>query len=242
MQESIVLSLSWEALKIKHLLPQDWLTVMGDEFEQPYMKALQDFLRQEKKAGRVMYPEDSDIFKALDATPFEKVKVVILGQDPYHGQGQAHGLSFSVRKGIPLPPSLRNIYKEIEREFATQMTRNGDLTHWAHQGVLLLNATLTVRRTDAGSHQGRGWEQFTDAVIRAINDRHEHVVFMLWGSSAQKKGAFIDHAKHLVLTAPHPSPLSAHRGFLGCGHFEKANDDLRQHGRDTIDWVAQPLG
>lgn len=217
-------------------LPQDWFAVVGTQFDQPYMAKLKEFLLQEKKSGQAVYPKGADIFNAFNTTPFDKVKVVILGQDPYHGEGQAHGLSFSVRQGVPLPPSLVNIYKEIEREFGIRMQRNGDLTHWAEQGVLLLNATLTVRRDSAGSHQGKGWEEFTDAVIRAINDKHEHVVFLLWGAYAQKKGAFIDQKKHLVLTSPHPSPLSAHRGFLGCGHFGKANDYLHQHGRETIVW------
>ena len=202
------------------------------------MAALNDFLRQEKEAGHAVYPPESDIFNALALTPFAKIGVVILGQDPYHGPGQAHGLSFSVRDGVALPPSLRNIYKEIEGELGVTMPRKGDLSGWARQGVLLLNATLTVRAAQAGSHQKRGWEFFTDAVIRAVNDGREHAVFMLWGAHAQKKGAFIDRGKHLVLEAPHPSPLSAHRGFLGCGHFKQANDYLTQHGRDPIDWTA----
>ncbi|MBI3442047.1 MAG: uracil-DNA glycosylase [Proteobacteria bacterium] len=225
-------------------LSPDWLTVLEGEFRQPYMATLKEFLLQEKKSGRTVYPRGSEIFNALNTTPFDQVRVVILGQDPYHGPGQAHGLSFSVRKGVEKPPSLINIYKEIEQEFGIKMPPHGDLTGWAQQGVLLLNATLTVRQSAAGSHQGKGWEQFTDAVIRAINDKHRHVVFMLWGSYAQKKGAFIDRTKHLVLTAPHPSPLSAHRGFLGCGHFKKANDYLLQHQRGAIDWSlaeATPL-
>lgn len=219
-------------------LDPNWMTVVGDEFEQPYMKALKDFLQQEKAAGRTVYPKGGDIFNALNTTSFDKVKVVILGQDPYHGPDQAHGLAFSVRSGTALPPSLQNIYKEIEREFEVKMPRRGDLTGWARQGVLLLNATLTVQAANAGSHQGRGWERFTDAVIRALNDRGEHIVFLLWGSYAQKKCAFIDRARHLVLQAPHPSPLSAHRGFLGCGHFKQANAYLVQHGRTPIDWTA----
>ncbi|MDI1226360.1 MAG: uracil-DNA glycosylase [bacterium] len=213
-------------------LDSSWKNIVGSEFAQPYMLKLQEFLKQEKAAGHVVYPAGSDIFNALNTTPFDKVEVVILGQDPYHGPDQAHGLSFSVRAGVKIPPSLRNIYKEI----GGTMPKTGDLTPWAKQGVLLLNATLTVQAETAGSHQGRGWEQFTDAVIRALNDRGEHIVFMLWGSYAQKKGAFIDRKKHLVLEAPHPSPLSAHRGFLGCGHFIKANEYLKQHGRKQIDW------
>ncbi|HEY8191433.1 MAG TPA: uracil-DNA glycosylase [Alphaproteobacteria bacterium] len=219
-------------------LDPGWMNVIGGEFDQPYMKALKEFLQQEKTTGHIVYPKGDDIFNALNITPFDKVEVVILGQDPYHGADQAHGLAFSVRAGIKPPPSLVNIYKEIQSEFGVEMPRKGDLTGWARQGVLLLNATLTVQAERAGSHQGRGWEQFTDAVIRALNDRGDHIVFMLWGSYAQKKGAFIDRKEHLVLEAPHPSPLSAHRGFLGCGHFKKANDYLAQHGRKPIDWTA----
>jgi len=214
------------------------MDIIGGEFDQPYMKALKSFLQAEKAAKQVVYPRGDDIFNALNITSFDDVEVVILGQDPYHGPDQAHGLSFSVRAGVALPPSLKNIYKEIEQEFDVKMPRKGDLTGWAKQGVLLLNATLTVRATQAGSHQGKGWEQFTDAIIRALNDRGEHIVFMLWGSYAQKKGAFIDRKKHLVLEAPHPSPLSAHRGFLGCGHFKKANDYLVKNGRKPIDWTS----
>jgi uracil-DNA glycosylase len=219
-------------------LDPGWMNVIGGEFDQPYMKALKKFLLQEKSAGRAVYPKRGDIFNALNITPFDKVEVVILGQDPYHGPDQAHGLAFSVRAGVALPPSLVNIYKEIESEFGLKMPRRGDLTGWARQGVLLLNATLTVQAERAGSHQGRGWEQFTDAVIRALNDRVDPIVFMLWGSYAQKKGAFIDRRKHLVLQAPHPSPLSAHRGFFGCGHFKKANYYVAQQGRKPIDWAA----
>lgn len=219
-------------------LEQSWLDRVGGEFEQPYMQNLKAFLQAEKEAGRVIYPKGPEIFNAMNTTPFDAVKVVIIGQDPYHGPDQAHGLAFSVRRGIPVPPSLVNIYKEIESTFGTKMPRHGDLTGWARQGVLLLNATLTVQQANAGSHQKRGWEEFTDAVIRAVNERHEHVVFMLWGSYAQKKGAFIDRKKHLVLQAPHPSPLSAHRGFLGCGHFKKTNDYLVAKGRAPIDWMS----
>ena len=217
-------------------LDPGWHAVIGDQIDQPYMKALKTFLQQQKDEGHVIYPRDSEIFNALNTTAFEKVRVVILGQDPYHGPGQAHGLAFSVREGIAIPPSLQNIYKELNAEFGPRPRGSGDLTHWAAQGVLLLNATLTVRDGAAGSHQNKGWEEFTDAVIRAVNDRHDHVVFMLWGAYAQKKGAVIDRRKHLVLTAPHPSPLSAHRGFLGCGHFKKANDYLAAHGHAPIDW------
>lgn len=217
-------------------LDKSWHDQLSPEFDKPYMATLQSFLQAQKEAGHVIYPTDAEVFNALNTTPFQDVKVVIIGQDPYHGEGQAHGLSFSVRKNVPIPPSLRNIYKEIDSEFGPQKRLSGDLTPWAKQGVLLLNATLTVRRAEAGSHQKKGWEEFTDAIIRAVNDGHEHVVFLLWGSYAQKKGAFIDRKKHLVLEAPHPSPLSAHRGFLGCGHFKGANEYLSHHNKTPIDW------
>ena len=219
-----------------HEIPPPWMDVIGHEFDRPYMTQLEKFLRDERAAGRHVFPAAPDIFNALNTTSFEDVKIVLLGQDPYHGEGQAHGLAFSVQDHVPLPPSLRNIYKEIAAEYGVQMPRTGNLTPWAKQGVLLLNATLTVVQDQAGSHQKRGWEDFTDAIIRAVNDKHLNVVFMLWGSHAQKKGAFIDRKKHLVLEAPHPSPLSAHRGFLGCGHFKKANDYLSSHGKTPIEW------
>jgi uracil-DNA glycosylase len=218
-------------------LDPEWLQQISAEFDKPYMAKLRAFLQQQKDAGKAVYPKGGDIFNALNTTPFSNVKVVILGQDPYHGEGQAHGLSFSVPQGVRKPPSLMNIFKEIEAEYGVKMPQSGNLEGWARQGVLLLNATLTVEQDNAGSHQGKGWEEFTDAVIRTLNDRHEHLVFMLWGSYAQKKGAFIDRGKHLVLQAPHPSPLSAHRGFLGCGHFKKANDYLEDKGRAPIDWM-----
>ncbi len=217
-------------------LEQSWLDVIGGEFDRPYMAQLRKFLQDEKARGKVIYPRGSEIFNALNSTAFDDIKVVIIGQDPYHGEGQAHGLCFSVRKGIAIPPSLINIYKEIESEYGVKMPRHGDLTGWAAQGVLLLNATLTVQQANAGSHQNKGWEEFTDAVIRAVNEKREHVVFLLWGSYAQKKGALIDGKKHLALKAPHPSPLSAHRGFFGCGHFKKANDYLEAQGLAPIDW------
>jgi uracil-DNA glycosylase len=217
-------------------LHPSWLAELGPEFRQPYMQALKEFLRKEKAAGKVIYPAGGDIFNALNTTPFDAVKVVILGQDPYHGPGQAHGLCFSVNKGVRFPPSLLNICKEIQADLGIPMPSHGCLQHWAEQGVLLLNATLTVEQHKAGSHQGRGWERFTDRVIEALNQDREGLVFMLWGGYAQKKGAFIDKDKHLVLTAPHPSPLSAHRGFLGCRHFSQANHWLREHGREPIDW------
>lgn len=217
-------------------LTTDWLRVIGDEFDKPYMAGLRAFLQEQKAARKIIFPKGSEIFNALNVTPFAEIKIVILGQDPYHGPNQAHGLAFSVRDGIRKPPSLMNIYKEIEQDCHVKMPAKGDLTSWARQGVLLLNATLTVEQANAGAHQDKGWEEFTDAVIRAINEEREHVVFMLWGSFAQKKGAFIDRQKHLVLTAPHPSPLSAHRGFLGCSHFSKANEYLAQHGQKQIMW------
>ncbi len=219
-------------------LEQDWLEYLEPEFSAPYMHSLKAFLTAERAAGKTIYPKGADIFNALNTTRLKKVKVVIIGQDPYHGEGQAHGLSFSVPKGVRLPPSLQNIYKEIEAEYGYRMPRTGDLTGWAEQGVLLLNATLTVEAGQAGSHQKRGWEVFTDAVIRVVNEQCRNVVFLLWGSYAQKKGAIIDRSKHLVLESVHPSPLSAHRGFLGNGHFKKANDYLESHGRPPIDWQA----
>lgn len=214
-----------------------WQAALHTEFEKPYMVSLRAFLADTKAAGKVIYPKGGEIFNAFNTTPLDSVNVVIIGQDPYHGPGQAHGLCFSVRNGIALPPSLLNIYKEIEAEYGVKMPRTGDLTSWAQQGVLLLNATLTVEHGLAGSHQNKGWEEFTDAAIRAVNIKRENVVFILWGSYAQKKGAMIDRNRHCVLTAPHPSPLSAHRGFFGCGHFKAANAYLAAHGRNEIDWT-----
>lgn len=215
-----------------------WLEQIGDEFDKPYMQTLKSFLKNEKEKGKIIHPEGDDIFNAMNTTSFEKLRVVILGQDPYHGEGQAHGLSFSVPDGIKPPPSLMNIYKELAQEYNVPIPKSGNLTRWAEQGVLLLNATLTVEHSLAGSHQNKGWEIFTDAIIRAINDHHTHIVFMLWGSYAQKKGAFIDRTKHLVLEAPHPSPLSAHRGFLGCGHFKAANAYLEKNNLGSISWIG----
>jgi uracil-DNA glycosylase len=219
-------------------LSPSWLEHIGAEFDKPYMQTLKSFLKNEKEKGKIIYPKGDDIFNALNTTPFEKLRVVILGQDPYHGEGQAHGLSFSVPDGIKPPPSLMNIYKELVQEYNIPIPKSGNLTRWAEQGVLLLNATLTVEHSLAGSHQNKGWEIFTDAIIRAINDHHSHIVFMLWGSYAQKKGAFIDRTKHLVLEAPHPSPLSAHRGFFGCGHFKAANAYLEKNGVQSISWIG----
>lgn len=217
-------------------LDASWMAQVGDQFQTPRMQALSQFLRAEKAAGKVVYPPGRQIFAALDATPFDRVKVVILGQDPYHGPGQAHGLCFSVQPGVPAPPSLENIFKEIERDLGIPRPDHGYLMPWARQGVLLLNAVLTVERGRAGSHQGKGWEEFTDACVDALNRHREHLVFLLWGSYAQAKGKLIDRQRHLVLKAPHPSPLSAHRGFLGCGHFSRTNDYLRDRGLAPIDW------
>lgn len=219
-------------------LEKDWLDLLQPEFDATYMQSLKAFLAAERQAGKTIYPAGGDIFNAFNTTRLEKVKVVIIGQDPYHGEGQAHGLSFSVPKGVKIPPSLRNIYKEIEAEYGYRMPTSGDLTGWAEQGVLLLNATLTVEAGLAGSHQKRGWELFTDAVIRVVNEKCNHVVFMLWGAYAQKKGAHIDRSKHLILESVHPSPLSAHRGFLGNGHFKSANEYLEKNARPKIDWQA----
>ena len=218
-------------------LDPSWLKVLGKEFDQPYMKQLKTFLQQQKNSGKVIYPPGSQWFSAFNDTPFDKVRVVILGQDPYHGPDQAHGLCFSVLPGVKVPPSLANIYKELASDLGITQPNHGCLTSWAKQGVLLLNATLTVEQANAGAHQGKGWEQFTDQAIRAINDQSEAVVFLLWGSHAQKKGAFIDQSRHLVLKSVHPSPLSAYRGFLGCKHFSATNSYLQQHGRQPIDWL-----
>lgn len=213
-----------------------WAPFLAPEFEQPYMLALKQFLRQEKDQHKVIYPHSSHWFHALEATPLDQVKVVIIGQDPYHQPGQAHGLCFSVRPGVKTPPSLVNIYKELKTDLDITPVAHGYLEHWAQQGVLLLNAVLTVQDSNAGSHQGKGWEQFTDKVIEVVNAQCDNVVFLLWGSYAQKKGAVIDASRHCVLKAPHPSPLAAHRGFFGCRHFSQANAYLEQHGRQAVDW------
>jgi uracil-DNA glycosylase len=217
-------------------LDASWKSRVGAQFERPEMQALAEFLRAEKRAGKVLYPPSPQIFAALDTTPFDAVKVVILGQDPYHGPGQAHGLCFSVLPGVPAPPSLVNVFAEIQRDLGIARPDHGCLIPWARQGVLLLNSVLTVERGLAGSHQGKGWEGFTDACIDALNREREGLVFLLWGSYAQAKGKLIDTRRHRVLKAPHPSPLSAHRGFNGCGHFSRANEYLREHGQTPIDW------
>lgn len=216
-------------------IEESWKSVLRDEFYKPYFNQLTRFIKEEY-AKQEIFPKGKEIFNAFAQCPFDKVKVVILGQDPYHGPGQAHGLSFSVREGIPFPPSLLNIFKEINRDLDQSMPSHGDLTRWADQGVLLLNATLTVRASQAGSHQKKGWEDFTDAVIQNLASQKSNIVFMLWGAYAQKKAAFIDESKHLKLHAPHPSPLSAHRGFIGCGHFSLANEYLEKHGLGIIKW------
>lgn len=222
-------------------LESSWKNHLLDEFKKPYMNDLRGFLKKEISAKKTIYPKGSEYFAALNHTPFDRVKVVILGQDPYHGPNQAHGLCFSVRPGVAIPPSLVNIYKELKSDLGIEPPDHGYLTPWADQGVLLLNATLSVEASKAGSHQGKGWEQFTDAVIDVLNREREGLVFVLWGSYAQKKGAFIDTSKHLVLKGPHPSPLSAHRGFLGCKHFSKINDYLMSRGQAPVNWQLPKL-
>lgn len=217
-------------------LESSWLQQLAPEFDKPYMQQLRAFLAAEKQAEKQVFPRGDEFFGAFRHTPLEQVKVVILGQDPYHGPGQAHGLCFSVRPGVPVPPSLKNIYKEIQAELGCPIPAHGHLTAWAEQGVLLLNSVLSVECARAASHQGKGWEQFTDAVIDVINRQRDGVVFMLWGSYAQRKGAIIDTSRHCVLKAPHPSPLSAYRGFFGCGHFVAANEYLSGRGLAPIDW------
>ncbi len=222
-------------------LESSWLAELREEFEKPYMRDLGDFLRREKQYGKRIFPPGKEIFNAFEYTPLDQVKVVILGQDPYHGEGQAHGLSFSVKPGVRVPPSLQNIYKEIHAELGLPIPSHGYLAHWAEQGVLMLNSVLSVECAEAGSHQGKGWEQFTDRIIELINRQRHNVVFLLWGSYAQRKGAIIDTERHCVLKAPHPSPLSAHRGFFGCGHFVATNQYLEAEGESPIDWQIPEL-
>ena len=217
-------------------LHESWKAPLLPEFNSDYMAALKSFLVAEKAAGKTIYPKSSEWFRALDLTPLDKVRVVILGQDPYHGPGQAHGLCFSVKPGVRPPPSLLNIYKELESDLGLPRPRHGFLEHWAQQGVLLLNSVLTVEMTKAASHSQKGWERFTDAVVRLVSDKPDAVVFMLWGSYAQKKGAIVDASRHLVLKTAHPSPLSAHNGFLGCKHFSQCNAFLSAKGLPPIDW------
>jgi uracil-DNA glycosylase len=213
-----------------------WKMLLEEEFQKPYFQQLADFVKQEVREGKSIFPPGKLIFSAFDHCAPEAVKVVILGQDPYHGDGQANGLAFSVNDGVPFPPSLLNIFKEISSDLGKPMPASGNLARWAEQGVMLLNATLTVRRGEAGSHQNKGWEAFTDAAIRQLAERYEGIAFLLWGSYARKKGAFIDRRRHLVLESAHPSPLSAHRGFLGNRHFSQANAYLQAQGKSPIDW------
>lgn len=218
-------------------IEESWKRVLKDEFEKDYMKTLKAFLQNEKLLGKTIYPPANLIFNAFEHTPFEQVKVVILGQDPYHGQNQAHGLSFSVQKGVPLPPSLQNIFKELQQEFHDfEYPADGDLSPWADQGVLLLNATLTVGAGKAGSHQKRGWEEFTDNIIRTLSEQRTGIIFLLWGKYAQAKANLIDNQKHQILMSPHPSPFSAYSGFFGNNHFKKVNDILEKEGKKAINW------
>ena len=216
-------------------IDESWRQVLQPEFDKPYFELLTSFVRQ-AYATRQCFPPAGQIFRAFDLCPFDQVRVVIIGQDPYHDVNQAHGLCFSVQDGVPIPPSLVNIYKELQRDLGISVPASGNLTHWAEQGVLLLTATLSVEAHKAGSHQGKGWEELTNAAIQALNKQRSNIVFMLWGSYAQRKGQFIDRKRHLVLTAVHPSPLSAYRGFIGCGHFSQANNYLQQHGLAPINW------
>ena len=217
-------------------LEASWKKRLEPEFCKDYMMGLREFLLERKRARAVIYPPGPKIFNALNSTPFEAVRVVILGQDPYHGPGQAHGLCFSVPLGVPTPPSLLNIFKEIENDLGIPVPDHGYLRHWAEQGVLLLNAVLTVERGQPGSHHGKGWERFTDQVVRLLNAERDGLVFLLWGNYALKKGSVIDRNRHLVLAAPHPSPLSASRGFFGCRHFSRANAWLEEHGQAPVEW------
>jgi len=227
---------------MSQVLPDSWQRHLGAEFEAPYMQALRAFLAREKAERKVIYPHSDHWFRAFELTPLDQVRVVVLGQDPYHGPHQAHGLCFSVRPGIPAPPSLQNIYKELAQDVGMTPVSHGFLESWARQGVLLLNSVLTVEQGNAGAHRGQGWEAFTDRAIQVVNEQCDGVVFLLWGSYAQKKASFVDRQKHLVLHAPHPSPLSAHRGFFGQRHFSQANAFLAARGREGIDWQlpAQP--
>jgi len=217
-------------------LHDSWKAPLQPQFDATYMAELKSFLSAERAAGKTIYPKGSEWFAALDATPLESVRVVILGQDPYHGEGQAHGLCFSVQRGVRPPPSLLNIYKEMKTDLGVDLPNHGNLKTWAQQGVLLLNSVLTVEANKAASHQGKGWERFTDAIIQLVNDQPHPVVFILWGSYAQKKAAFVDHTKHLVLKSVHPSPLSVHNGFFGSKPFSQANAFLQSKGRGEIDW------
>ena len=216
-------------------IAEDWKRVIGEEFSKPYFEELIGFVKQEYATSQV-FPAGRNIFRAFDKCPFDKVKVVIIGQDPYHGDGQANGLCFSVNEGVPFPPSLKNIFKEVHDDVGAPIPTSGELDRWAEQGVLLLNSVLTVKAHNAASHAGRGWEIFTDAVVRAIAERKEGVVYMLWGSYAQRKGAIANPERNLILHSVHPSPLSSYRGFFGCKHFSKANDYLKSIGKEPITW------
>lgn len=219
------------------LINESWKAVLADEFEKPYMKDLKAFLQREKQEGKVIFPSGPLIFNAFNHTPFNDVKVVILGQDPYHGNGQAHGLSFSVQKGVSVPPSLRSIYKELQSDISGFVVpQHGELTQWADQGVLLLNATLTVRKAEPASHQKKGWETFTNQAIKSLSEKRSGLVFLLWGKNAQAKIPLIDEKKHTILTAAHPSPYSAYSGFFGCRHFSKTNEILANQGQTPVNW------
>ena len=228
---------------MKYWLEQPcWQVRLHDTFTLPYMRKLDDFLQSEHEAGKIIYPKSEHVFQALNTTAFNQVKVVVLGQDPYHGEGQAHGLCFSVPPDIRVPPSLKNIYKELHQDLGVAIPNHGCLQAWAERGVLLLNSVLTVEQGKAASHQNKGWEQFTDKIIALLNDEKEHVVFILWGAYAQKKGAFIDASKHLVIQGLHPSPLSAQRGFFGQHYFSQTNTYLEKHGHQPIDWTLPVYG
>lgn len=218
-------------------MPTDWNPLLRGEFDKPYWQELQTFVKAERQRG-VVYPPDAEVFSAIRLTPYARTKVLILGQDPYHGPNQAHGLCFSVRSGVPQPPSLVNIFKELEDDLGIPRPRHGNLDSWANQGVLLLNATLTVRAAQAASHQGKGWETFTDQVIRVVNDKPERVVFILWGAYARKKRPLIDTSRHVIIESAHPSPLSAHNGFFGSKPFSRANSALEAQGHQPIDWTV----
>ena len=222
-------------------LEASWLRLLREEFNSDYMRQLRVFLREEKQSGRQVFPPGSDMFNALNSTPFDDVKIVILGQDPYHGEGQAHGLCFSVKPGVPVPPSLRNIYRQLETDVGFEPPGHGFLQAWAQQGVLLLNSVLTVRANQAGSHQGKGWERFTDEIIKVVGQGEKPVVFVLWGVHARRKKTLVDRTRHTVLEAPHPSPLSAHRGFFGSRPFSATNEALVGAGRDPVDWRLEPV-
>jgi uracil-DNA glycosylase len=221
---------------MKYNIPDSWSPYLSKEMEKPYMIGLVNFIESERSKGKIIYPDDNEIFEALKLTPFEKVKVVILGQDPYHGVGQAHGLCFSVKKGVKTPPSLVNIFKELKDDLKIQPPQNGYLEPWTREGVLLLNSVLTVEAGEAGSHHGKGWEQFTDKIIEILNEKKNNLVFILWGGPAQKKASKVDQTKHLVLKSVHPSPLSFYRGFLGSKPFSKTNKYLNENGKEEINW------